>query len=242
MKTAHNYLNVIGLSLILAIPAVLASACGKVASEASRTSSGGVTQSSGAQGEIGLVPSNVGFVPIMSVAQFTPNGKKLQLTFSLQSSLLTNTIVTSQQMKKATSTAEAGIDIQFLVDGAPVLVGTKNFITFNQRMQQLTATLQGAINTCQASSTGLLVVTDPTGATASNCTFTSEEIGLLLQTTSANSFSVTTPSLTSGKHTVQIMARVSTSTSTTQSSTTGGSAQAWAALDIGSLIANVVQH
>lgn len=240
MKNGRTHFSVVGISLMLAIPAFLASACGKVASEKSLTS--GVTQSSGAQGEIGLVPSNAGFVPVMSVSQFTPNGKKLQLTFSLQSSILTNTVVSSQQMKKSTSTADAGIDIQFLVDGAPVLVGTKNFITFNQRMQQLSATLQGAINTCQASSTGLIVVTDPTGATASNCTFTSEEIGLLVQTTSANSFSVTTPSLSSGKHTIQIMARVSTSTSTTQASTTGGSAQAWATLDIGSLIANVVQH
>lgn len=191
----------------------------------------GTAKSSSYQGDLAAFDANSGWHTIMSVDQFTPNGHELQMTASLQSSILTETTVRSKLGKKDTSTADAGIYVRFLVDGNPVKIGSSDTIVFNQRVQQLSATLGGIITSCtDANADGTLLVAD-------ECDVTDEEISLLISTTSANSFSVVAMNLASGWHRVEVQAQAKTST-TYQS----GSARAEALAQIGSLIVNQVRQ
>jgi hypothetical protein len=71
------------------------------------------------------------------------------------------------------SASYAGVDGRVLIDGVDAKPG---FVTYCNRMQQLTATLQGAVLSC----TDMLNM--------NSCSTSPETIGLLQETMSANAF------------------------------------------------------
>ena len=191
----------------------------------------GTAKASSFQGELAAFAADTGWHTIMQLDQFTPQGHELQMTASLQSSVLTETVVRSKLGKKDTSTADAGIFVRFLVDTKSVLIGSSDTIVFNQRLQSLSATLGGIIESCtDANLDGTILVAD-------ECVVTDEEISLLIGTTSANSFSVVAKNLASGTHHVEVQAQVKTSTAVQS-----GSARAEGLAQIGSLIVNQVRE
>jgi hypothetical protein len=111
--------------------------------------------------------------------------------------------VKSKGGTKDTSTATATIEVRVLIDGTtPAAPGT---VVYAERMQQLDATLEGIIGSC--------ITQDPvTGAiTVDYDCATPEEIELIQQTMSANSFNFVAD-VDAGTHTVQVQARISSTT------------------------------
>ncbi len=83
-------------------------------------------------------------------------------------------------------------------------------VIFNKRVQELSATLGGVIESCEVN---VDVTVDPdtgvgTGSgtiiIADDCIVTDEEIGLILSTTSANHFNFVAPNLAPGHHTISV--------------------------------------
>ena len=89
--------------------------------------------------------SDMGWRTIIPTSISSSMNKALQINVSLECGLYTNTVSKSQNMVSDTSAAYAGVDVQVLVDGVPASPGP---VTFCNRMQQLTATLQGALLSC----------------------------------------------------------------------------------------------
>lgn len=164
----------------------------------------------------------------------TPNQKDLLIDGSLQSGILTNTLVASKGGARSTSTASATINVRILIDGQPATVCTTNCaggvayppqVTYNARTQQLSAQLNG-LNCTAGLTTGAVTCTDP------------ETIGLLLDTTSANSFNFVAPNLTAGSHTVELQVNIGESAS---SDTIGAGANVVAEVGVGTLTVQQVQ-
>src|SRR5262245_3301770 len=118
--------------------------------------------------------------------------KNVLVMATLESSILTNTLVASKNGGNSSSTASGAVVVRPHVMFCPgndcsgasgalvdiTMIGgsvTPSVVTFNQRTQTLSASLAG-LNCALDSTTGVLTCTDP------------ETIGLLLSTTSANGF------------------------------------------------------
>ena len=128
----------------------------------------------------------------------TPNQKDLFIDVSMECGLYTKTLVKSAGSKD-TAKAEAGVYVQVLVDGTPAYPGE---VVFCRRTQELTALFGGIMESC----------TDLNGdgvITYDECTWTPEELELILDTMNANSFNFILDDLTSGVHTVEVQARIS---------------------------------
>lgn len=166
------------------------------------------------------------WVNIMSTAIKTANQKDLFIDVSLQSSLYTRTQVKSRDMNKDTSTAQAGVQVRVLVDGVEALPGT---IVFNDRYQELSATLQGQVDLVDSDGDGVI---EP----GELQTVAPEEIELLLSTISANAFNFVAPDVTSGVHQITIQARIDVGTSAQ-----AGSAEAEALIGAGSVTVEEVR-
>ena len=150
----------------------------------------------------------------------TANQKDLFVDVSLQSALFTDTTVKSKGMVKDTSTATAGVDVRVLVDGEEAKPGV---VTFNERTQTLSATLQGELDLVDANGNGIvdfdeLVVVDY------------EEVSLALDTVSANSFNFIQPDVLSGVHEIKVQAQINLG-----EEATNGSADATAIIGAGSV-------
>jgi hypothetical protein len=129
----------------------------------------------------------------------TPNQKDLFVDVSLECGLYTDTLVKSAGSKD-TAKAEAGVYVQVLVDDIPMYPGE---VVFCRRTQTLTALFGGIMESC----------TDLNGdgtITYDECTWTPEELELVLDTMNANSFNFVLDDLTAGVHTVAVQARIST--------------------------------
>jgi hypothetical protein len=182
--------------------------------------------------------SNTGGGPKVLFADFkvssSPN-KNVMLLTSLQSSILTGTSVASSNGNKSTSTAEAALVVTPLVyqclgsGSTPCLVlsnttvGTvyPNHVTFNERMQTLTANLLGLGCTADLT-TGIVTCTSP------------ETIELILSTTSANAFNFVVTGLPgAGVYQVQLGLALET-TATTNSLQAGATAAI--GVGVGSLV------
>lgn len=148
-----------------------------------------------AVGNVNVIKStDMGWRTIIPTSISSSNNKALQINVSLECGLYTNTVVKSQNMVTDTSSAFAGVDVRVLIDGR---VASPGAVTFCNRMQQLTATLQGALLSC----TNILDM--------SSCSTTAETIGLLQETMSANAFNFATI-VSTGSHTVEVQARIHT--------------------------------
>ena len=136
----------------------------------------------------------------------TANKKDLLIGVSLQSGLYTDTKVKGKNGSSETAEAMAGVKVQVVVKdkmGAVVPV-YPNEVVFASRVQTLSATLGGVIESCKVS-------VDPETLTgtinvANDCVVTEEEIGLVMSTTSANHFNFVAPDMMSGDHTVSVVA------------------------------------
>lgn len=168
-----------------------------------------------------------GFSPVLKGQIHTGTPKDLLIGVSLETSLLTDTLVSSSKGVKDTSTAEAGIEVKVLVDGIEAAPGV---VVFDKRKQQLSATLGGYYTGCtDANGDGIIDVT-------TECQLAPEEIELLLDTTAAHHFNFIQANLGAGDHTVVVLAKVSNATASAS-----GSASATALLGKGSLSVEEVQ-
>ena len=168
------------------------------------------------------------------------SNKNLLLMASLETAILTNTQVASKNGNQSTSTAKGSIIVTPTIH--PCLtndcsqVGSAltpaqgvtlypNKVTFNERIQTLSAQLTG-LNCTADLTTGVVTCTDP------------EIIDLILSTTSAHAFNFMVDGLTSGVYQVQLGVQVSTAA--TSDSLLAG-AKATAAVAAGSLVEMIVQ-
>ena len=161
-------------------------------------------------------PDNLDWVMILDQTIKTANKKDLFIDASLLSALYTKTNVKSKGGVKDTSSALAVVWLKVEVDGNPAFPGA---IVYNARYQELSATLQGIID-----STDPIVIGDP------------EEIELIIATMSANSFNFIFPDLSSGMHLVEVFAKCSTAADSME-----GDAKAIAVIGLGSVTVEEVR-
>jgi hypothetical protein len=134
--------------------------------------------------------------------QLKTSNRSLFIDMSLECGLLTKTTVKSKGGNKDTSTASAAVMVRVLVDGKVAAPGE---VTYCQRTQELSATFGGILQSCtDANADGTIL--------ASECEFLDEELSLLLSTMNAGSFNFLTDILTSGVHTVEVQAKIFSST------------------------------
>jgi len=167
--------------------------------------------------------------------------KNVLVMATLESSILTNTLVASKNGGNSTSSASGAVIVTPKVYQCPsndcsgasgLLVDittlggsvTPDHVTFNQRTQTLSASLSGL--NCTLDATGVLTCTDP------------ETIGLLLSTMSANGFNflVQTP----GQGVYQVQLGIALEASATTNALPAG-ALATVGVGAGSLVEMIVQ-
>ena len=152
----------------------------------------------------------------------TPNKKDLLIGVSLESAMYTDTTVKGKNGSAERAGAEAGIRVKVLIDPVydnDLLVSyTKAYpreVVFAHRIQELSAVLGGVIESCNVSldvtgtadgSGNVTGTADGTIIIGRDCEVTEEEIGLALNTTSANHFNFVAPDLSPGTHTVKVLA------------------------------------
>jgi len=142
----------------------------------------------------------------------TANMKDLFIDVSLETGLYTDTYIKSSDGTVDESSATSGIRVRVVIDPDELGVGDDGAyalpdngydtqggpgmgVTFNRRIQTLSAKLQG-------------ILTCPAGAAIPDeCTVADEEIRLILDTLSANSFNFIAADLSSGMHVIEVQAR-----------------------------------
>ncbi|QXE92409.1 hypothetical protein [Geomonas subterranea] len=172
-----------------------------------------------------------GWSTVLAGRIHTATPKDLLIGVSLETSLLTDTLVKSSGGTKDTSTAEAGIEVKVLVDGSEAAPGV---VVFDKRKQQLSASLGGYYTNCVDGSNGGIL--DGIIDVTMECELASEEIDLLLETTAAHHFNFIQADLGQGVHDVVVKAKISNN-----SVSANGSASASALLGNGSLSIEEVQ-
>ena len=157
-------------------------------------------------GNIHLVEAQqqLGWTTMMRSSLKTANKMDLSASVSLEAGLLTRTTVKSKGGKQDTSTADSFIKVRVLVDGEQCAPGE---VVFARRNQELTAKLSGIIAGCMTVDelTGSVIIDE-------ECV-EPEEIGLLLETMSANSFNFIYADCTPGEHRIEVQCYVGSTTS-----------------------------
>lgn len=160
---------------------------------------------------------------ILNASIKTPNKKDLLIGVSLESALFTHTEVKGKNGSSEKAGAEAGVMVRVLID--PIYSNTGDLqsyvraypdnVVFAKRIQELTATLGGVIESCDVSlevtgtadgSGNVTGTADGTINIADDCIVSDEEIGLILNTTSANHFNFVAPNMLPGDHAVVVEA------------------------------------
>ena len=157
-----------------------------------------------------LLPSTTGdgtWQTLLSNTIKTANQKDLFIGASFEVGLYTQTLVSSKNMVKDTSTADAKVQVRVLIDGTRVV--EPGNVVYGRRKQTLSATLEGAIAGCLSLSTNLdgtvSIVVDPL------CVLP-ETIELILQTMDAASFNFVAVDVPQGLHTIEVQAQIITAT------------------------------
>jgi hypothetical protein len=207
-------LTLIGLAVVL----VLALCTGTVIASSSQPAS----KATAKVGQIAIIEEEGVWTTILEQDIKTPNGKDLFVDVSLECGLYTMTHVKSKGNGKDESTAESLITVQVLVDDNPAYPGE---VVFASRTQTLKAWFAGLIE--DTNGNGVLDVNDEV---------TEEELELILDTMSANSFNFILDDLESGVHTVKVQAMIETDTSAQE-----GSAEATATIGNGSVTIELVR-
>jgi hypothetical protein len=182
----------------------------------------------------------------------TANWADLNVDVSLECGLYTDTLVKSKGGKQESSTAEAGVEVRVIVDGEFVeqngtvvyVEGTgreaiPGNVTFCRRSQTLIAVFQGLLT--NAVGDVCLSANPLTGAiTIDEDCLRPEELELILDTMNANSFNFIIPDVTSGTHSVAVIAQIDTNTDVSAGS--GGTAEALAAIGKGTVTVDEVRY
>jgi hypothetical protein len=167
----------------------------------------------------------------------TSQQKDLIFGAAFECGLYTQTKVRSGGGNKDTSSAEATVDVRIVVDPGtpdermahPGGTTHDNGVTFCERSQTLSATLQGILELACQSSDGYLTSCDLN-------VVDEEEIELVQRTLAANAFFFALDDLGSGTHNVIVQARINSATSSQN-----GSAGATALIGQGSLTVEEVR-
>ncbi len=181
-------------------------------------------------GTIKQVDAGAGWVKIMENTIKTANAKDLFVDVSLECGLTTDTFVSSKLLDRAKAVSEAVVYVKVELDGVPMLPGmmvdpndppapAQEGVTFERREQTLVAHFAGDLSNCIDPNTGYVVMDDP------NC-IAPEDLQLILDTMSANSFNFIAPDVSSGTHTIAVHAQVQVITST--ETEVYATAEAWA--------------
>lgn len=143
----------------------------------------------------------------------TAQDKELVIDVSLECGLYTDTAVASKAGDKETAFAEAGVQVQVLVDGVAANPG---IVTFCRRSQMLSATFQGLL-TDENDNVCLTAVLDAEGNATGEIIIDEtclrpEEVQLILDTTNANAFNFVAMNMDAGGvgHTIVVQAKIST--------------------------------
>ncbi|MFH1616884.1 MAG: hypothetical protein ABIG61_17595 [Planctomycetota bacterium] len=139
------------------------------------------------------------------------NQKDLFIDVSLVSELMTRTRAKSKGGKEDTASAEAGIEVRVVIDENPNNLAAPGVITFAKRYQELSAIFQGLLTDSDAPDANVCLSADVnTGAITidPNC-LRPEEVELILETMTANSFNFIVENVTSGVHTIEVQVRPS---------------------------------
>ena len=147
--------------------------------------------------------------------------KDLIIGLTYETMLMTDTTVKSQGGNKSSAIADAEIEMYVTVDGN---VAAPGVITFDKRTQELWAKLGGVINCTDVNGDGIVSFDE--------CTFTDEEIGLILTTKAAHGFNFLSYNIGSGSHEIKAYARLSIDDTQVLN---GGEANASASLGKGTL-------
>lgn len=169
---------------------------------------------------------------LLSNTIHTSNQKSLFVDVSLECGLFTRTLVKSKAGNKDTSSANATIQVRVVVDGQEAYPGA---VVFASRMQEMSAVFQGLLTDADGN---VCLFADPdTGAiTIDEECLQPEELDLILETMTANSFNFTTQPLESGVHSVDVQVRINTGASFQE-----GDAEAAAAVGKGSFTVEEVR-
>jgi len=154
--------------------------------------------------------NSFGWQTLFSNTIKTANRKDLFISASFEVGLYTQTLVSSKNMVKDTSTADANVQVQVLLDAGTVAerVIEPGAVVYGRRIQTLSATLEGAIAGC-------LTVDLLTGSVIlDEACVKPEIIELVLETMDAASFNFVAVDVPQGVHTITVQARVDTATST----------------------------
>ncbi len=172
-------------------------------------------------------PGIDGWKKVLETTIKTPNKKDLLIGASFETGLYTKTNVKSMAGTLDTSAATAGIKIVVKIDGNDVNPGE---VIYDKRAQTLSAKLGGILTSCtDANGDGIIdAVTE--------CTFTPEEIELILDTMAAHHFNFVAANLDPGVHKVEVFAKIETLTSSI-----AGLAEAKALVGKGSLTVEEVR-
>ena len=172
---------------------------------------------------------STGWVNVMSAQIKTSNVADLFVSPSLVTGLFTSTQVKGNGSGSTSSaTSMGGVQVRVLLDGQagsayPDTSG--DGVTFDQRIQTLTANLGFILTQCIASG-GI------------GCELTPEQITLVLDTTSAHTFNFILVNVGTGVHTVTVQARVNSDSTNV---TNGGVAVSNAMYGLGSLTVDSVR-
>lgn len=196
---------------VVAVVAVVAAVCLLVAGTGYGQSAKSMAMVSSAT-LINATPDTGGWQTVLVSNIKTANQKNLFIDAALECGIYTRTLARSKGGNKDTSTAAAVIQVRVLVDNVPARPGN---VVYAMRYQQLSATLEGMIASCLTVDplTGSIIL-DP------DCV-TPEEIELIQETMSANSFNFVAD-VTSGDHILKIQARIQS-----EADAGAGEAEAW---------------
>ena len=154
-----------------------------------------------------LLPKTTGtgdWQTLLSNTIKTSNMKDLFISASFEVGLFTQTLVSSKNMVKDTSTADANVQVRVMLDGKVVEPGQ---VVYGRRTQTLSATLEGAIAAC------LTIVTNPDGSQSivlDPACVTPEIIELILDSMDAASFNFVAVNVPVGVHTISVQSRIDT--------------------------------
>ena len=131
----------------------------------------------------------------------TSNVADLFVGVSLVTGLFTSTqVVGHGDGSKSSATAMGGVTLRVVLDDGTntTYPDNGNGVTFDQRIQTLSANLGNIFTDCFAQG----------GTTGTGCTLTPEQITLVLDTTSAHSYNYILLNVGSGVHTLQVQAQI----------------------------------
>src|SRR5437867_10635263 len=140
MKTKVNKLMTGIAALALALPMVMGTAAAQNQPSAKVTAK---------TANLTLLPKTTGtgdWQTLLSNTIKTANQKDLFIGASFEVGLYTQTLVSSKNMVKDTSTADAKVQVRVLLDGTRVI--EPGNVVYGRRKQTLSATLEGAIAGC----------------------------------------------------------------------------------------------